>query len=422
MISKIGTQIGVGNANISDREKKYVNEALDSNRLSPGKFTRRFEEGFAKAHNTDYGVMCNSGTSALRVVLATLAELDDWRPGAEIIVPALTFVATANVVIDAGFTPVFVDIDPVTYNIDPALIEPAITDKTVALMPVHLFGLPCDMDPIMDIARRHNVRVIEDSCETMFATYKGKPVGSFGDMACFSTYMAHLLTTGVGGVILTNDEERYTIAKSLINHGRDPIYLTMDDDKTDEEERFRRIIERRFRFIRPGFSFRITEMEAALGLGQLEEKDRIIKNRQKNADRLLAGLAPWKEFLQLPAWPDHSTHAFMMFPIVVKDSIDKMDLVIFLEKNNIETRDMVPLTNQPIYRKKFGTDFEDRFPRAKRINQCGFYIGCYQDLTDEELHYVIAVFNEYFSNRKKTAIHPRSARLKTTDYRLQTSP
>jgi CDP-6-deoxy-D-xylo-4-hexulose-3-dehydrase len=408
MIPKIGYQIGVGNANISDQEKKYVNEALDSNRLSPGKFTKAFEEGFAEAHDSKYGVMCNSGTSALRVAIATLAELNNWEEGAEIIVPALTFVATANVVIDAKFTPVFVDIDPQTYNIDPAKIEAVITDKTVALMPVHLFGLPCEMDPIMELAQKHNLKVIEDSCETMFATYKGRPVGSFGDMSCFSTYMAHLLTTGVGGVILTNDEEMKVISKSLINHGRDPIYITMDDDKTDEEERFKRIIERRFRFIRPGFSFRITEMEAALGVGQLEQKDRILGDRQKNADRLIKGLEKYSEFLQLPTWPEHSTHAFMMFPIVVKEPVNKMDFVVFLEKNNIETRDMVPLTNQPIYTEQFGADFEDQFPNAKVVNQRGFYIGCYQDLTDEELDYVIAKMGEYFGMqfpREKCALN-----------------
>lgn len=399
MIPKLGYQIGVGNANIGDREKKYIMEVLNSNRLSPGKFTREFEEKFAAEHGVKFGIMCNSGTSALRVALATLAEKYCWPSGAEVIVPALTFVATVNVVLDAGLTPVFVDIDPVTYNIDPKKIEAAVTPKTVALMPVHLFGLPCDMDPILDIAIRHGLRVIEDSCETMFALYKGKKVGSFGDMACFSTYMAHLLTTGVGGLVLTNDREQYVVAKSLINHGRDPIYLTMDDDKTDEEERLKNIIERRFRFVRRGFSYRITEMEAALGLAQLEQKERIVENRRRHAGELIAGLEKWSEFLQLPQWPDHSTHAFMMFPIVVKPPVDKMKMVLHLEKNNIETRDMVPLTNQPIYKELFGEGLEDRYPEAKRINQNGFYIGCYQDLLPEEVEYIVAKFGEFFESR-----------------------
>ena len=138
----------------------------------------------------------------------------------EIIVPAVTFVATSNVVIDQDLEPVFCDIDRRTYNIDPNLIEDLITDRTRAIMPVHLMGLPCDMDPIMQIAKRYDLRVIEDSCETMFVCYKNQPVGSFGDIACFSTYMGHLLPTGVGGFAVTSDREIAVILKSLFNPGR----------------------------------------------------------------------------------------------------------------------------------------------------------------------------------------------------------
>ena len=398
---KIGYQIGVGNAKISSRERRYVNEALKSNRLSPGRFTQQFKNQFAKAHDCEYAVMCNSGTSALMTAIATLKEVFAWKDGDEILVPALTFVATVNVVLNANFTPVFVDIDPVTYNIDPTQIEAKITPRTRAIIPVHLFGLPCEMDPILEIAKRKNLRIIEDSCETMFSTYKGKPVGSFGDMACFSTYVAHLLVTGVGGVVTMSDAKYHEIARSLINHGRDPIYITMDDDKTSEEEKFLRIVQRRFRFVRQGYSFRMTEMEAALGVGQLEQKDKILKGRRKNAMYLIRHFKKWNHFLQLPSWPKYAEHSFMMFPIMVREPLSKWDLIVHLEKNNIETREMVPLTNQPVYRKMFGEDFEARYPHAKRVNECGFYIGCYQDLSKKELDYIISKFDEFFKSQVK---------------------
>ena len=139
------------------------------------------------------------------MAVACLKELHGWHDGDEIIVPAVTFVATANVVVDHNLKPVFVDVDPVTYNIDPAKIEKRITKKTKAIMVVHLFGQPAEMDPILKIARKYKLKIIEDSAETMFVKYKGTPVGSFGDIACFSTYVAHLIVTGVGGVVATND-------------------------------------------------------------------------------------------------------------------------------------------------------------------------------------------------------------------------
>lgn len=391
-------QIGVGCVDITDREKRYVADVLETGRLSYGPYLKKFETDFARAHDCAYAITVNSGTSALEMAVACLKETGNWKDGDEVICPAITFVATANVVLQNNLEPVFVDIDSRTYNIDPAKIEAAITSKTRAIMVVHLFGQPADMGPIMEIARTHNLRVIEDSCETMFARYRGKSVGSFGDISCFSTYAAHLIVTGVGGLALTNSPEYAEILRSLANHGRDNIYISIDDDKTTDKERKKEIISRRYNFIRRGYSYRLTEMEGALGLGQLERRDEIIGPRRINAAYLIENLKQFEKYLQLPWRPEHSEHSFMMFPIVIREDspVKKTDLVNFLEERGIETRDMLPIINQPFYIEKYG-DLESRFPVAHWINRSGFYVGCHQKISQEQLGHMVSAFAEFFS-------------------------
>lgn len=388
LITTVKNPIGLGFLDIGDLERRYVNDVLDSRRLSAGKYVRGFEKEFAALHDTKYAVMCNSGTSALHIALAVLKEQGGWRDGDEVIVPAITFIATSNIVIHNGMQPVFVDVDPLYYNIDPSKVEEKITHRTRAILPVHLFGLPCDMDPILQIAERHDLAVIEDSCETMFAKYKGRSVGSFGDLACFSTYVAHLLVTGVGGLITTGREDYAIMCRSVLAHGRDSIYLSIDDDDDLNENRLKNIIERRFSFVRLGHSFRATELEAALGLAQLTKKDDMIRKRRWNAAYLTSKLSKFSDVLQLPSVPPYSEHSFMMYPILVKNGLGREELVGHLEKNAIETRYMLPLLNQPIYKKIFG-DIEDHYPVAKNINRNGFYIGCHHGLTKDDLDYVV---------------------------------
>lgn len=388
-------QIGVGHYQATGREKKYILQVLKSGRISPGPFVGAFEERFAAAHQARYGIMLNSGTSALRLAVACLKEVCRWQDGDEILVPALTFVASSNVVIQLGLRPVFVDVDPRTYNLNPEGIEAKLTARTRAIMPVHLFGQPCDMDEICAIARKNRLRIIEDACETPFARYKGRPVGSFGDIAAFSTYVAHILVTGVGGLALTDNPEYAVILKSLANHGRDSIYITMDDDQGKRPEELFRIVERRFKFVRLGYSFRATEFQGALGLAQLEQRGSILAKRRQNALRLLEGLADLQPLIQLPFQAPDREHVFMMFPIVIRDPrIEKRALVNFLEENRIETRDMLPLLNQPVYRELVG-NIEDHYPVAKNINNNGFYVGCHNGLGRRELDYMIAKFHEF---------------------------
>ncbi len=396
-MEKITYQLGVGAVNLSEKSKRYVEEVLRTNRLSYGPFSQRFEKVMAQAHDCKVAVFVNSGTSALQIAVMALREKYGWQDGDEIICPAVTFVASSNVILQANLKPVFVDVDSRYYNIDPTLIERAITPRTRGIMVVHLFGQTAEMDVILEIARKYNLRIIEDSCETMFAKYKGRSTGSFGDVSCFSTYACHVICTGVGGLAMTKDEEMGILLRSLANHGRDSIYMSIDDDKTDDAGKLGMIMERRFNFIRMGYSYRATEMEAAIGLAQVEDIDRNIPIRRGFARFLLEKLSRWEKYIQLPATMEGAEHSFMMFPIVVKDvRLKRERLTLFLEENNIETRYMLPLLNQPFYKEMYGQDVEEKFPVAKWINTNGFYIGCHPDLTQAELDYIVAKFEEFF--------------------------
>jgi dTDP-4-amino-4,6-dideoxygalactose transaminase len=221
----------------------------------------------------------------------------------------------------------------------------------------------------------------------MFAKYKGKSVGSLGDIGCFSTYVAHFLVTGVGGLATTNDPELAVDMRSAMNHGRDNIYIGSKDDHDVDDATFHEIIERRFRFVNVGHSFRCTELEAAIGIGQLSRQEQIVKRRAEIAARYSRGLAPFQNIIQLPTCPPDRTHTYMLYGLVTKQDIKKK-LVHYLEELNVETRDMLPLINQPIYRRLFG-NMDAQYPVAKWINDNGFYIGCHSYMTDEEADFVI---------------------------------
>ena len=387
-------QLGIGALRLGPREKQYLDQVIRSNRLSYGPFSQRFERAFAAAHDCRFAVFCNSGTSALHIALAALKERHGWADGDEVLVPAVTFVATANIALHNRMTPVFVDVDPLTFNIDPKLIEAKITRRTRCIIPVHLLGLPCDMEPILEIAKRRRLRVIEDSCETALARYRGRKVGSFGDIGCFSTYVAHYIVTGVGGLSTTNDPDLAVRLRSLMNHGRDSIYMKIDDDSGVSRSKLREIVSRRFSFVSLGHSFRCTEFEAALGLAQIERKEKIIAAHQANARFLLEGLCDLPQ-LQLAVVPEDRDHMFMMFPIVLRRG-RRQDLVNFLEERRIETRDLLPLVNQPVYRKLFGADLERRYPVARRLNRSAFYIGCHQELSRRSLVYMVDTIRSFF--------------------------
>ncbi|MDO8756698.1 MAG: DegT/DnrJ/EryC1/StrS family aminotransferase, partial [Elusimicrobiota bacterium] len=289
------------------------------------------------------------------------------------------------------------DVDPLTYTLDPAKLSAAIGSKTRAVIPVHLLGLPADMDPILAIAKTRGLSVIEDSAETMFARYKGRKVGSLGDIGCFSTYIAHYIVTGVGGLATTSDPDLAIRLRSLMNHGRDSIYLSIDDDKDATGAQLHEIVAKRFQFITVGHSYRATELEAALGLAQLEEKDGIVAARTGMAKRLSAGLKEFEDRLQLPFCPSDRDHTFMLYGLSLRGE-DKAPLVNFLEDRGVETRDLLPLLNQPVYKNLFG-DLESKNPVAKHLNRSAFYIGCHQYMTSDDADYVIEQFRAFFKWR-----------------------
>jgi len=313
-------------------------------------------------------------------------------------VPSVTFIATSNVVLHNNLNPVFVDVERDYFGMDPAKIEAKVSKKTRAIMPVHLFGQSADMEPILKIAQKYKLKIVEDSCETMFVQHKGKPVGSLGDIACFSTYATHLVVTGVGGIVMTDDADLAVRIKSYCNHGRDGIYLSIDDDDKKGPAELFKIVDKRFSFVHLGHSFRMTELEAAIGLSQLGNWKKIISKRQRNAYILSKGLLKWLHFLQTPKVRPDSEHAFMLYPLIITNmKVNREKLVRHLELRGIETRYMMPLLSQPIYRKIFGNIIKN-FPVADYLDRNAFIIGCHQDLTREEIHYIVGAFDDFFKN------------------------
>jgi perosamine synthetase len=284
-----------------------------------------------------------------------------------------------------GLRPVLVDIDPATLNMDPASAAAAVTERTVAMIPVHLFGQAADMTSLMAIAEEHQLRVIEDSCETVGVRHRGRSVGSFGDFGCFSTYMAHIVTTGVGGLALTDDAENDTRFRSLMNHGRNPRYLRIDDDQDLDDAELLRVIWSRYDFHSIGQSFRATEMEAALGLGQLDRLTDNLARRREVAARLTSALGSSE--LQLPVVADGNEHAFMMYPIVCRTPELRNRIVVALERAGVETRFLLPIIGQPCYDGVLDAKRSD-FPHADHALSNGFYIGSHPGMSDDDADYI----------------------------------
>jgi perosamine synthetase len=388
--------IHVGTGSIGRNEIQYVTNVLERGALANSLYIPRFESEFSTLHQRKHGVFVNSGTDALRIAVATLKEVHGWKDGDQILCPALTFIASSNVILQNGLGVKFVDVNPRTYNLDPWEIGKHISKRTRAIMVVHLFGLPADMSKIVPIAREHGLKIIEDSCETMFVHHAGKPVGSFSDIACFSTYMAHLITTGVGGIAITDSRKYADVMRSFMNHGRDPYFLGgMAGSQSIGDAK---VLKRRFQYHRIGYSSRCTEMEAALGIAQLEKYPQIIFSRVANADLLKTymRLAKLDDHIQLPVDTLGLENSYMMFPLVCYKPRTMWKLCAYLEKNGIETRPMMPLLSQPIYRKRFG-DLRRKYPVATWLEENGFYVGCHQDMTDEDLKKITETLKAFFA-------------------------
>jgi perosamine synthetase len=319
---------------LDEREEELVLEVLRSGRLSLGPWIERFEEEVAKRVDAPYAAALSSGTAGLHL----LCRIAGLGPGDEVITSPLSFVASANCFILEGATPVFADVDPVTLNVDPAAVEAAVTERTRAIVAVDMFGFPCELDPLREVAERHGLRLIEDACESLGAEYRGRPLGAHGPSAVFAFYPNKQMATGEGGVVTTHSEEEWRLLCSLRNQGR-----TYDGGGGW------------FHHVRLGLNYRWTDVQAAIGLGQLEKLDRILGLRDEAARRyadLLAGV----DGVEPPA-SDDAEHRRSWFVYVVKldPSLDRGAVMDSLRRQGVATAEYVPCIHlQPYMRERFG--------------------------------------------------------------------
>ncbi len=350
---------------IGDEEKRAVLEVLDSGILAQGPRVKAFEEAFAGMCGTKYAIATTSGTTALHV--AVLAH--KIGEGDEVITSPFTFIASANSILYAGARPVFVDIDPKTFNIDPSKIEAAITPRTKAIMPVHLFGLCSDMDAIMEIAKRHNLAVIEDACQSHGATYKGKKAGSFGT-GTFSLYPTKNMTSGEGGMITTQDQAYADECKVIRQHGMRVRYYH------DEL----------------GFNFRMTDVLAAIGLEQLKKLDGFNTKRIANARFLSQHL----KGVQTPYVPAECEHVYHQYTIRVSGG--KRDALREHLKScgvGSEVYYPVPVHQQSFYVKELG--YSGSFPEAEKAAQEVLSLPVHPALTQADLETIVNSVNSFMT-------------------------
>ena len=386
--------VQVGYYQADSRTRELVRGVLDRGRISHGPLCKELEDKFAQIHESKYAVLSSSGTDSLRAALHALKIIHGWPDGSEIIVPATTFVATLNIVLQVGLKPILIDVDKDTYCIDPDLIQDLITLNTVGIIPVNLLGQPAPLERVRNLAQAYELSMIEDSCEAMFVKHKGRSVGAWGDIGCFSFYMAHLITSGVGGVAITNNAEYADVMRSLLNHGRDTIYVTIDDDNDLSDSDLANVVVSRFRFKYPGYSSRMTELQAALALPQLYDWQDMIAKRRNVAEMLNSALAKFSNHIQLPSIGYGNEHSWMMFGLVTKNET-KNKLVLHLERDGIETRDLLPLINQPAY------DIDrSKYPQSSYLIDHGFYIGSHQGMTEDDVKYVERSFEAYYKDKE----------------------
>ena len=389
-----------GTISIPERTKRLVNEILETKRISSGKYVRLFEDRLAELLGVTEVVAVSSGTDADVLALAVLHDYGAER-GDEVVIPALSFVATGNAVVHAGFTPVFVDVERDTLNIDPRTIEAAVTPKTRAIMPVHLMGKPADMDAVNAIAQRHGLKVIEDAAEAHGAVYKGQPVGGLGDMAAFSLYVAHIITTGEGGAVATNDPEYAEILRSLRSHGRAckckvcAINLT----STHCPKRFAGPggSDIRFTFERIGYSCKMNELEAAIGLGNLDMYDDILQKRHDNLTYFLERFECFRPYLATIREEEHERIGPHAIPIVVQEdaSFTRDQLTGCLERRGIATRTLFASMPTQCAGFEYLGHVPGEFPNAEYMGRHGLHVGVHHDLNIEHMEYILDVIDEF---------------------------
>jgi len=386
-------KVPIAKTYFDERDFELIREPLKSGWVVQGAYVKRLEEAVARFTESPFAVAVTSGTAALHLAMVALGI----GPGDEVIVPAFTWVSTANAVEYVGATPVFCDIDPETFNIDLEQIESKITEHTRALVPVHLFGLSCDMSRIMAIAEKHDLMVVEDAACGLGARFGGKHVGNFGDLGCFSFHPRKAITTGEGGMLVTSDEKRYELLQALRNHGASLSDFARHDSK-------RAFLLSEYNHL--GYNYRMTDIQGALGVAQMEKVDWLNKKRRERAtvyDELLKNA----DFLKIPSCPPEMLHGYQSYvcrftPEPVSTAVlpdlnrRRNDLMVALEEKGISTRQGThAVTLLGYYQNKYGIRNED-FPNAWMADKLTMALPLYPQITDEEQQYVIrTIITEY---------------------------
>lgn len=354
---------------LDGREKEYLLECLETGWISSeGPFIRRFEEQFAERVQRKHGIAVSNGSVALDAAIVAL----DIGPGDEVILPTFTIISCAAAIVRAGATPVVVDADPQTWNMTAEAVAAKITPKTKAIMVVHIYGLPVEMDGILALARQHDLRVIEDAAEMHGQTYNGKPCGSFGDISTFSFYPNKHITTGEGGMIVVNDDALADRCRSLRNLCFGPP--------------------RRFVHHELGWNLRMTNLQAALGLAQLERLDEFV-DRKRRMGRFYNEALAAVPGLELPiAQTDYAENIYWVYAIVLKDEVpwDAEEMMKRLAQLGVGTRPFFwGMHEQPVFR-EMGLFATEQCPVSERIARRGFYLPSGMALTEAQQSEVIA--------------------------------
>lgn len=349
---------------ITSAEIKSVVKVLKSGILSLGPKTVEFEEKFAKKIGTKYACAVSSGTSGLHLAMIAAGI----GAGDEVITTPFSFIASANAILYVGATPVFVDIDPVTYNMDPTKIEAQITSKTKALLVVHIFGQASDMDPIMKLAKKHRLKIIEDACESIGAKYRGKNVGTFGESAVFAFYPNKQMTTGEGGMIVTNNKKVYDLCKSLENQGRSNNMKWLDHQYL-------------------GYNYRMDEMSAALGVEQLKKIDVMIAQRRQIANWYAKYLRPYADTIEIPQIGSDRTHTWFVYVVRVnakiRDSVMKK-----LAADGISTKIYLPSIHRFGFYEKLLHLPKGVLPISETASARTIALPFYIGLTENDVKYI----------------------------------
>ncbi len=406
------TPVPVSGKVIGAGELKMMVDASLDGWLTTGRFNAMFEQRLAKFLGVKHLITVNSGSSANLVAFSTLtsAKLGDRRirPGDEVIGVAAGFPTTVNPIIQFGAVPVFVDVEMSTHNIDASKVEAAITPKTKAIMLAHSLGNPFNLDVITALCKKHNLWLVEDCCDALGATYNGKMVGTFGDIATLSFYPAHHITMGEGGAVFTNNAQLKLIAESFRDWGRDCYCPPGKDNTCDRRFCWTKKelggdlpdgYDHKYTYSHLGYNLKITDMQAACALAQMDRVDEFIAKRRANFTYLKNRLSTIEQFLHLPEATPNSEPSWFGFPLNVKESagIKRADLINFLEENKIGTRLLFAgnLTKQP-YMVDRNYRVSGELTNTDVVMNQTFWLGTFPALGEEQLDYIADKLEEFF--------------------------